>query len=82
MSMEPERKDRQLACKEWVKDWEPSEGTQNPRGPIAPHIEMNSAESPNLETVQGPQGVESDGWQRVPPIAPSHSWSVCLHWDT
>ena len=48
MSMELERKDRELACKEWVKDWEPSEGTQNPRGPIAPHIEMNSAESPNL----------------------------------
>lgn len=50
-------KDRELAFTEWVKDREPSQGTRNPRGPITPHVEMSSAESPHWWTVQGPQRI-------------------------
>ena len=53
------QKDRELAFTEWVKNWEPSEGTRNPRDPIAPHVEMSSAESSNWWTVQGPQGIRA-----------------------
>ena len=67
------QKDRELAFTEWVKNREPSEGTRNPRGSIAPHVEMSSAETPNWWTVQGPQCIRTR-WMAEGPYRTAISW--------